>query len=107
MSDSLNLHAPQEFLDSTVDPTRPLIDEAQPLAVLRAEYENGSPSFVQQIDWLEGKGFHAIRRTRGAYIVGRLRAYPLTARSQVTATASTAVRVMTHPSSPSLGTSLP
>ncbi|KAL1731420.1 peptidase C65 Otubain-domain-containing protein, partial [Schizophyllum commune] len=55
----------QEFLDSTVDPTRPLIDEAQPLAVLRAEYENGSPSFVQQIDWLEGKGFHAIRRTRG------------------------------------------
>ncbi|KAL1740933.1 peptidase C65 Otubain-domain-containing protein [Schizophyllum fasciatum] len=55
----------QEFLDSTVDPTRPLVDEAQPLAVLRAEYENGSPSFVQQIDWLEGKGFHAIRRTRG------------------------------------------
>ncbi|TRM60070.1 peptidase C65 Otubain-domain-containing protein [Schizophyllum amplum] len=55
----------QEFLDSTVDPTRPLIDDAQPLAVLRAEYENGSPSFVQQIDWLEGKGFHAIRRTRG------------------------------------------
>lgn len=37
--------------------------------MLRAEYENGSPSFVQQIDWLEGKGFHAIKRTRGAYSV--------------------------------------
>ncbi|KAF5375566.1 hypothetical protein D9615_009177 [Tricholomella constricta] len=46
-------------------PDRPLIDEIAPIAELRAEYENGSPSFVQQINWLEGQGFHSIRRTRG------------------------------------------
>jgi len=36
-----------------------------PISELRAEYEHGSPSFVQQIDWLEGKGYHSIRRTKG------------------------------------------
>ncbi|GLB44629.1 putative cysteine proteinase [Lyophyllum shimeji] len=46
-------------------PDRPLIDEIAPISELRAEYENGSPSFVQQISWLEGQGFHSIRRTRG------------------------------------------
>lgn len=46
-------------------PDRPLIDEIAPISELRAEYENGSPSFVQQINWLEEQGFHSIRRTRG------------------------------------------
>ncbi|KAF8064178.1 cysteine proteinase [Lyophyllum atratum] len=46
-------------------PDRPLIDELAPISELRAEYENGAPSFVQQIDWLERKGHHSIRRTRG------------------------------------------
>ncbi|TFK47225.1 cysteine proteinase [Heliocybe sulcata] len=46
-------------------PQRPLIDQIVPMAVLRAEYENGSASFVKQIDYLVAQSFTGIRRTRG------------------------------------------
>ncbi|KIM81941.1 hypothetical protein PILCRDRAFT_71406, partial [Piloderma croceum F 1598] len=46
-------------------PVRPLIDQIVPMSALRAEYENGSASFVQQIDWLTNNGFDSVRRTRG------------------------------------------
>ncbi|OSD03720.1 cysteine proteinase [Trametes coccinea BRFM310] len=45
--------------------TRPLIAPLEPMTTLRAEYENGSQSFVKQIDWLMGQGWIGIRRTRG------------------------------------------
>jgi ubiquitin thioesterase protein OTUB1 len=51
------------FGGSTAD--RPLIDEIAPMSVLRAEYENGNPSFLQQIDHVKRKGFDNIRRARG------------------------------------------
>ncbi|KAJ2973708.1 hypothetical protein NUW54_g12016 [Trametes sanguinea] len=35
------------------------------MTTLRAEYENGSQSFVKQIDWLMSQGWIGIRRTRG------------------------------------------
>lgn len=35
------------------------------MRVLRAEYENGNQTFVDQIDWLVEKGYKGIRRTRG------------------------------------------
>ncbi|THH04710.1 hypothetical protein EW145_g5318 [Phellinidium pouzarii] len=41
----------QNVLDETAS-SRPLITESIPLAALREEYENGSGSFVQQIDYL-------------------------------------------------------
>ncbi|KAG5653798.1 hypothetical protein H0H81_010468 [Sphagnurus paluster] len=46
-------------------PDRPLIDTIVPIADLRAEYENGKPAFLRQIDWLRDRGYHSIRRTRG------------------------------------------
>ncbi|RDB19661.1 Ubiquitin thioesterase OTUB1 [Hypsizygus marmoreus] len=46
-------------------PSRPLIGEIASLAELRAEYEDGSPNFVLQIDWLQKHGFHSLRRTKG------------------------------------------
>ncbi|KAI5118472.1 hypothetical protein M0805_003733 [Coniferiporia weirii] len=54
----------QNMLDETAS-TRPLITESIPLAALREEYENGSGSFIQQIDYLRSQGFTNIRRTRG------------------------------------------
>lgn len=45
--------------------SRPLIDEISPMTELRKEYENGSTSFVAQIDWLTSQGFDSIRRARG------------------------------------------
>jgi len=54
----------QNLYDDSI-PNRPLIDQIVPMSVLRAEYENGSASFVQQIDWLTNNGFDSIRRTRG------------------------------------------
>ncbi|KAL0952742.1 hypothetical protein HGRIS_006973 [Hohenbuehelia grisea] len=54
----------QELLNDSV-PSRPLIDEVSPMTALREEYENGSQSFVQQIDWLMEKGYKAVRRTKG------------------------------------------
>ncbi|KAJ8075006.1 hypothetical protein PM082_019333 [Marasmius tenuissimus] len=55
----------QRVLDSISDVQRPLIATRSDIADLRAEYERGSPSFVQQIDWLKGQGYATIRRTRG------------------------------------------
>ncbi|TFK37623.1 peptidase C65 Otubain-domain-containing protein [Crucibulum laeve] len=46
-------------------PVRPLIDDLAPMSSLRVEYENGSPAFLKQIDWLNAHGFTYIRRTRG------------------------------------------
>jgi len=54
----------QSLYDDSI-PVRPLIDQIVPMSVLRAEYENGSASFVKQIDWLTNNGFDSIRRTRG------------------------------------------
>ncbi|KAJ3995974.1 peptidase C65 Otubain-domain-containing protein, partial [Lentinula boryana] len=53
------------LLDLTSDVQRPLIAEIAPIDELRAEYENGSPSFVQQINYLQSQGYSSIRRTRG------------------------------------------
>ncbi|KAI0316959.1 cysteine proteinase [Amylostereum chailletii] len=59
----LNVSALQ---DSTVESTyRPLIATVAPMDVLRAEYEDGSPSFVKQIDYLKSLGYLGIRRARG------------------------------------------
>ncbi|KAI0370907.1 cysteine proteinase [Pilatotrama ljubarskyi] len=44
---------------------RPLISPLAPMTTLRAEYENGSQTFVKQIDWLMNQGWIGIRRTRG------------------------------------------
>lgn len=35
------------------------------MSILRAEYENGSGAFVQQIDYLVSKGYNGVRRSRG------------------------------------------
>ena len=48
-----------------VVPERPLIDAVSPMSSLRSEYENGSPTFLKQIDWLTQRGFGYVRRTRG------------------------------------------
>lgn len=57
----LNLNA----LNESTSSDRPLIAAVAPIAVLRAEYEQGSQAFVKQIDYLEAQGFKGIRRTRG------------------------------------------
>ncbi|KZT24962.1 cysteine proteinase [Neolentinus lepideus HHB14362 ss-1] len=54
----------QGLMDEAM-PQRPLIDQIVPMAVLRAEYENGSASFVKQIDYLVSQSYTGIRRTRG------------------------------------------
>jgi len=48
-------------------PERALIDAVSPMSSLRSEYENGSPTFLKQIDWLIKHGFVHVRRTRGGY----------------------------------------
>lgn len=48
-------------------PERPLIDAVSRMSNLRSEYENGSPTFLKQIDWLIDHGFGHVRRTRGEY----------------------------------------
>ncbi|KAF9264579.1 cysteine proteinase [Marasmius fiardii PR-910] len=55
----------QRVLDSISDVKKPLIGTKSEISNLRAEYERGSSSFVEQIDWLRERGFVAIRRTRG------------------------------------------
>jgi len=55
----------QAFLEETLDTSRPLISELVSLSDLRAEYENESGMFVQQIDWLRDNGYSSLRRTRG------------------------------------------
>lgn len=55
----------KDLLDKSAS-DRPLIADSAPLSVLREEYERGSGSFVQQIDFLStNKGFTHIRKTRG------------------------------------------
>jgi len=54
----------QQFLSDAV-PERPLIDDVRPMSSLRSEYENGSATFLKQIDWLIKQGFGHVRRARG------------------------------------------
>ncbi|KAI0045182.1 cysteine proteinase [Auriscalpium vulgare] len=55
----------QSAINDLTASDRPLIAPVAPLDVLRAEYERGSQSFVQQIDFLQRQGYQGIRRTRG------------------------------------------
>ncbi|KAF8494372.1 peptidase C65 Otubain-domain-containing protein [Russula emetica] len=55
----------QSHLEDAVPSFRPAIAELAPLSALRAEYENGSGSFVKQIDFLKAQGYEGIRRSRG------------------------------------------
>ena len=54
----------QNLLDESAS-ERPLISDILPIGALRAEYEGGSGSFVQQIDYLVKSGYKGIRRARG------------------------------------------
>jgi len=54
----------QSLLDQSI-PDRPLIDEVTGIFTLQAEYEKGSTSFVQQINWLSRNGYAKIRRAKG------------------------------------------
>ena len=58
-----------DVIDDSAD-ARPLIDQIGPMTDLRKEYENGSASFVAQIDWLISQGFDGIRRARGMCLTG-------------------------------------
>lgn len=53
-------------------PERPLIDAVSPMSNLRSEYESGSPTYLNQIDWLMKHGFGYVRRTRGEYLCLRI-----------------------------------
>ena len=55
----------QSHLEDAVPSSRPAISELAPLSALRAEYENGSASFIKQIDFLKAQGYEGIRRSRG------------------------------------------
>ncbi|KAI0277807.1 peptidase C65 Otubain-domain-containing protein [Russula aff. rugulosa BPL654] len=55
----------QSHLEDAVPFSRPAISELAPLSALRAEYENGSGSFIKQIDYLKAQGYEGIRRSRG------------------------------------------
>ncbi|KAF9472031.1 cysteine proteinase [Pholiota conissans] len=60
----------QDLYNDSV-PARAFIDTVAPMTDLRTEYENGSVTFVKQIDWLIDKGYKHVRRTRAlgfAYI---------------------------------------
>lgn len=63
---SAQLHELQQnFLDEAAEKGA-LIGPLVPINDLRAQYEGGSMSFVQKIDWLRNeRGFRGIRRTRG------------------------------------------
>ncbi|KAF8890661.1 peptidase C65 Otubain-domain-containing protein [Infundibulicybe gibba] len=61
----------QGLLDDSV-PVGPLIDEVAPMSVLRSEYEKGSVKFVEQIDWLQSRGYKSIRRTREEAVIAAL-----------------------------------
>ena len=55
----------QNHLGDTVPSADPLISELAPLSTLRAEYEEGSDSFLKQFDFLKEQGWEGIRRSRG------------------------------------------
>ncbi|KAI0691111.1 peptidase C65 Otubain-domain-containing protein [Cytidiella melzeri] len=54
----------QQLFDEEAN-KRPLISESLPILTLREEYERGAGNFVNQIDWLQERGFTHVRRTRG------------------------------------------
>jgi len=54
----------QNLLDDAV-PDRPLIGPLTSMSALRTEYEGGSKSFVDQIDYLISQEYVSIRRARG------------------------------------------
>ena len=54
----------QTLLDDAV-PNIPLIGPLALMSALRAEYEGGSRSFVDQIDYLISQGYVSVRRARG------------------------------------------
>ena len=54
----------QNLLDDAV-PDRPLIGPLTSMSALRGEYQGGSRSFVDQIDFLISQGYVSIRRARG------------------------------------------
>lgn len=55
----------QKLLEESIPSEQPLMSDPAPISTLRAEYENGSSSFVAQIDDLVRQGFTSIIRTRG------------------------------------------
>jgi len=55
----------QSHLEDAVPSSRPAIAELAPLSALRTEYENGSGTFIKQIDFLKAQGYEGIRRSRG------------------------------------------
>lgn len=55
----------QRHFEESIPNERPLMSEPAPISALRTEYENGSSSFVAQIDDLVRQGFTSIIRTRG------------------------------------------
>jgi hypothetical protein len=57
-------HRVQNLLDDAV-PDLPLIGPLSSLSALRTEYEGGSRSFVNQIDFLISQGYVSVRRARG------------------------------------------
>jgi len=59
------LYEMNQQLSNDSVPARPLIDAVAPMSTLRSEYENGSSSFLKQIDWLTKHGFDRVQRTRG------------------------------------------
>jgi ubiquitin thioesterase protein OTUB1 len=44
---------------------RQLIEDIEPIAALRSEFESGTPAFLKQIDGLKDLGFLRLRRARG------------------------------------------
>jgi len=54
----------QNLLDDAI-PDRPLIGPLSSMSTLRAEYEGGSRSFVDQINYLTSQGYASVRRARG------------------------------------------
>ncbi|KAF9784665.1 cysteine proteinase [Thelephora terrestris] len=54
----------QNLLEDAV-PNIPLIGPLSSISTLRAEYEEGSRSFVNQVDYLASQGYLSVRRARG------------------------------------------
>jgi len=80
-------------------PERPLIDVVTPMSSLRSEYENGSPTFLKQIDWLVEHKFGHVRRARGDYFCFCIHLLMLIPR-QVMAIVSTDVGLSASPKLP-------
>ncbi|KAI6020528.1 peptidase C65 Otubain-domain-containing protein [Pisolithus marmoratus] len=61
----MRVDALQRHFEESIPSQQPLMSEPVPISALRVEYENGSSSFVAQIDDLVRQGFTSIIRTRG------------------------------------------